>query len=333
MARAALVAVGFLASASAADHQVLFQRRGVASKASAAQEQLAMVQALARDVIAHKRPLTEGEKSVIDLIDNDIIKGNLDTITQDDKADEAALQSAADAVAACESPDLDTKITTASKMDQDAKAEWVKHETCRSEEKNLKDEMEAAKARLISFLSESKNQLPSCDVPGTEAEDDAVTKFMDDQAAWYGDHEKTYNDKLSDWNTRTTTYQNKVVECDAQQNKAQQATCNWRSYVLASQTEYDSCRTRTLKAYADVLVLNKANSEDYKTEWEAMKRLQCYMNVLRNDIQASGAELAACQEQTVSLSDFDVVEPTVAAKAQAKLDGMGDMSKDWGCAK
>jgi hypothetical protein len=123
----------------------------------------------------------------------------------------------------------------------------------------------------------------------------------------------TYNDKLSDWNTRTNTSQNKVVECDDQQNKAQQATCNWRSYVLASQTEYDPCRTRTLKAYADVLVLNKANSEDYKTDWEAMKRLQCCMNVLRNDIQASGAELTACQEQTVSLSDFDVVEPTVAA--------------------
>ena len=87
---------------------MLFQRRGVAVK-SGTQTQLAMVETLAREVAESKRPLTDGEKSILDTIDKEIIATNLDDITNDDKADEVTLQSAADAVAACES-ELDGKI-------------------------------------------------------------------------------------------------------------------------------------------------------------------------------------------------------------------------------
>ena len=104
----------------------------------------------------------------------------------------------------------------------------------------------------------------------------------------------TYCEKLADWNARIAAHEAKIVECDAQQSVAQQATCEWRTYVLASQAEYDSCRERTLRAYADVLKGNKNMAEDYKAEWTAMKHLQCYMVTLRGNIEATGDALAHC---------------------------------------
>jgi hypothetical protein len=330
MARCALIAAGFLASATAADHQVLFQKKGQLA-ATGVTANLAMVQELARDVVAQKRPLTDGEKTILDTIDQTILEPNLQTINDDDKANEKALQDAADAVAACESPELDAKIEEASKKDAKAKEEWGKHEACRAEEARLLGERKAAKGRLDDFLSESKAQLPSCAIPTAEADVETVEDFMDKQAAWYAAHDKTYGEKLADWNARIAAHEAKIVECDAQQAVAQQATCEWRTYVLASQAEYDSCRERTLKAYADVLKGNKNMADDYKAEWTAMKHLQCYMITLRGDIDATGDALAHCETEVVDTTHLDVVEPTVAAKAQGKVDGMGNMSKDYGC--
>jgi hypothetical protein len=290
-----------------------------------------MVKELAREVVAHKRTLTEGEKSILDTIDKTILGPNLDDINTADKADEESLQRAADDVAACESPDLDATVSKAAEMNATATGEWAKHAACLVEQARLKDEMEAAKGRLDDFLADSAKNLPSCAIPTAEAKVEDVEDFMDKQAAWYADHDKTYGEKLNDWNTRIAAHEAKVAECLAQQDKAQQLTCEWRAYVVASQSTYAACRARTLKAYADTLTINKANADDHKAEWEAMKHLQCYIATLRADISATGEQLAHCESETIDTTHLNIIEPTVAGVAQGKLDSMGDMSRDYGC--
>jgi hypothetical protein len=332
MARSAIFAFGLLATASEASEQVLFQRKGQLASKSGVSAQLSMVQELARDVVQHKRPLTDGEKTILNTIDETIIGPNLVDITNAHKSDAGILQGNADDVAACET-DLDGKAKVAADMNATATAEWAKHASCLVEQARLKGEMEAAKGRLDDFLQASTDALPSCTVPGAEAAVEDVEAMMDANAKWYNDHDKTYGVKLADWNARIATHDAKVEECLKQRDLAQQRTCEWRAFVVASTGEYDACRTRTLATYADTLATNQGNSKDHKAEWDAMKHLQCYIATLRADITATGEKLAHCESEVVDTSALDVVEPAVAPKAEGKVAAMGDMSRDYGCSQ
>jgi len=129
---------------------------------------------------------------------------------------------------------------------------------------------------------------------------------------------KDYNDMASYCKQKSTDYDNKKIECDALQEQMDGAACHRVVQVKDACESYSECYVGKLGSYETTQLVVQKEETDRKTEWRALKRMECLLDVVR-DCKVKDEEVEACKKKEHDTNHLIITYPTIPRQEECDV--------------
>jgi hypothetical protein len=121
----------------------------------------------------------------------------------------------------------------------------------------------------------------------------------------------------------TKSYKDHKAECDPLQSQFELGFCTWRVELMDTCKAQKTCYDDALKAYEDHKTETEQLIIQWKTEYVALKKISCYVNVWLKDSNANTVDddqLTVCQDLQPDKTKMDIDFKKPADKTECSLE-------------
>jgi len=188
------------------------------------------------------------------------------------------------------------------------------HDVCRSALKEMDADKTTKCNALTSFIDGLTT--PNCNKPdrtGMQGYFDGLKNHVESNY----DTWKEKNDACVDAENAVVL---KDTECDTIQGQFETKFCSYRLEMFTTCSEYVGCYANSQAEFEAVMATTGVAQESRKIEWNAIKKINCYVAVLVDDENPDRkAELDKCQVLDPDVSALTLAEPTVDGQDTCNL--------------
>ncbi|CAJ1338060.1 unnamed protein product [Effrenium voratum] len=127
------------------------------------------------------------------------------------------------------------------------------------------------------------------------------------------DATSSYNTKMAECQTKQTPVASKELQCATLESSATSALCAPYEGKLAVCKTYESCWSAAGSAAGNSLNTAQSIQDNLKTQWTALKRIQCLLDVLAKSGDQTAA-LTACIAKTHSTDSLTLTPAAAPTK-------------------
>ena len=127
------------------------------------------------------------------------------------------------------------------------------------------------------------------------------------------DASSSYSAKQSECNTKTSPVSIKTLHCETLKSNATEAFCTPYQGKVTACNVYDSCWAASEAAATSAYDTAVSISENLKTQWNALKRVECLLDVLTKSGDQTAA-LTECIQKTHSTDTLSITKPALPTK-------------------
>mmetsp|Transcript_25634 Transcript_25634/g.59538 ORF Transcript_25634/g.59538 Transcript_25634/m.59538 type:complete len:363 (+) Transcript_25634:61-1149(+) len=127
------------------------------------------------------------------------------------------------------------------------------------------------------------------------------------------DAESNYTTKRTECSAKSSPVATKELHCATLKANATEAICVPYQGKVSACNAYDSCWASSAAAAANSFDTAVSISENLKTQWEALKRIECLLDVLTKDGDQTAA-LTECVKKTHTTDSLTIVKPQLPTK-------------------
>lgn len=219
--------------------------------------------------------------------------------------------------------DCDTTLRRTGKtvilMNASVLGEETKLNACKKSEDLLESAYQRANQSITQFLETAVP--PSSTIPSLAA-GPSVESYVFGALDFWTKFKKTYSGMKAALSNASDAYFVKAANCSAQRTGFKTSYCNLKLEISGAQKAYGTCRSGVEYLYNQTLLTSNSNANGRKTDYKAVLRLKCYLEVIQKDKNEAPGKLAACKTQVVDASFLDIVEPSLPAPPTAYLTNL-----------
>jgi len=198
------------------------------------------------------------------------------------------------------------------------KSDRTSHSQCRETEKEKTSTKSKACKKLDDYLNGIQ---PPQDIPNPKSRDEMV-KYVKAMSGYFCP-KGPETTELDDACTKATEeHANHKSGCDTLQNQFESDFCTWRAQLNDQCFFLKKCYETALDAYKTHVDATKTLVSQWKTEYAALKKILCYVDVWLSDdntATVSSDQLNHCQANDVDTSPMEVDFGTPVAKSDCSL--------------
>jgi len=285
-------------------------------KLSSVEAHLEQVEAMVKDVVRSKRPLTEVEKTSFELMKSALENTSMPAIEKGHQDDQIIIDVTRGAVEACNTR-LESDTQEAATLEEDQMAKKPDG-TCRQEQDGMAEQNKSNWESLSDYVQTIQIQTRP---DGVLTLDDWFVNGVDVfkvAVEIYPKKEKQYLDGGSDWST-------KKGACDKEDADYETSFCAWEQNASKAVSDYNECFDEKSQAFATTRKLVLDSADKRKAEYVASKKILCFIDVLIEMIRKSSDELTAAVEHCVNLqvdtSKLELEDTEMPARSSPDLVG------------
>jgi hypothetical protein len=151
------------------------------------------------------------------------------------------------------------------------------HATCRAGEKEKEEHKNGRCGELDTYLAAVKDGSPK------PTGRDAMVKWVEDESAYYCPKGPEATAKDEACKTAEKEHAEHKADCDKKQASFELGFCTWRTELVQECKELSTCYTDAVENYNKHVTITKELVEKLKTEYKALKKILCYVDVWMND--------------------------------------------------
>jgi len=285
-------------------------------KLSNVESHLEKVEAMVKDVIKKDRPLTEAEKSSLELMKSTLEDMSLPAIEKGHEDDQKIMDATGGSLEACNSR-LEDNTQEAATLKEHQMAKKPDG-TCRQEQNGMAEQNTSNWGDLSNYVQGIHIQArPDSVLVLDDWFADGVNVF-EAAAKIYPEKEKKYLDGQSGWST-------KKGACDEEEKSFEDAFCTWERNASKAVSDYDECFDENSKTFETIKKAVLDSAERRKAEYVASKKILCFIDVLIEKIGKDSDELTAavnhCTNLQVDTSKYEVKNTEMPTRSTPDLVG------------
>jgi len=237
----------------------------------------------------------------------------------------AAQKEVKDNIAAIEKCNGDTAEKLSTEIAESKKEVGTRreaHKKCRDGEIKIWQEKEKKCKHLTSWLKQTTADGPEKPAGYEQVPDDEKVEYVEKMSAYWCKKGDVAQEKQRVCEKLKKDHLAEKEKCDPLQSQFELGFCSWRTKLIDACEEHTTCYDDAKKAYT----VHKKQTEElvlkWKTEYTALKKILCYVNVWLSDDKAEtvdSSQLKHCQKLTPDDSKMDVDYGKVPAKAECSL--------------
>eukprot|EP00931_Biecheleriopsis_adriatica_P084461 TRINITY_DN582_c0_g1_i6.p1 TRINITY_DN582_c0_g1~~TRINITY_DN582_c0_g1_i6.p1 ORF type:complete len:336 (+),score=95.91 TRINITY_DN582_c0_g1_i6:97-1104(+) len=285
-------------------------------KLSTVESHLEQVEAMVKDVIKKDRPLTEAEKSSMELMKSTLEDISLPSIEKGHEDDQKIMDLARGSLEACNSR-LENNTQEAATLKEDQMAKKPDG-ACRQEQGGMAEQNMSNWGDLLNYVQGIHIQArPDGVLVLDDWFADGVNVFKA-AAEIYPVKEKKYLDGQNAWST-------KKGACDDEEKTFEDAYCTWEQNASKAVSDYEECFEEKSKTFESTRKAVLDSAEGRKAEYVASKKILCFIDVLIEKIGKDSDDLTAavnhCVNLQVDTSKYELKNTGMPARSSPDLVG------------
>jgi len=220
------------------------------------------------------------------------------------------LRTLSQAASSCNRNLTQTLNTVISNVERQVKAAGTNHSTCRTNEAAFNATMMSECKALETFLTEVS-------LPAVLPEEDTsalMGPYIEAMSTYFCPKHGMFVKLDSACTTATESYNAHRHKCNELQGRYEMDFCIWRTRLLDTCSSSTTCYANAVAAYWTRDASTKLLESKWRTEWTALKKIQCYVNVWMENGDTSTVNqqtLQACNSTSVDTSPMNIVYPGV----------------------
>jgi hypothetical protein len=220
------------------------------------------------------------------------------------------------AIEKCNEDKASTFSEIAATTKKTVEAERKAHSTCRDAEMETHVDMVKKCKHLKSWLK----SLSSPEKTGSD--DDAMVEWVGKMDGYWCPKGETAKEKSKTCKKAKADHKAAKEKCDPLQSQFELGFCTWRVELIDACGAHTTCYDAALKTYKDHKVTTQQLIVQWKTEYVALKKISCYVNVWLSDDDATTVDadqLTECQDLQPDKSKMNIDFKSPADKAECSL--------------
>jgi len=180
------------------------------------------------------------------------------------------------------------------------------HAQCRDAEVKLERDMDDKCTHLTKWLKQTTEGGPE---EPKGAGDDEMVQYVEDMSAYWCGKGEAAEKKQKICEKAKEEHRTHKEECDKKQRDFEFGFCEWREHMILKCGIHTACYTEKKDAYDEHVKTTKGLVEKWKTEYTALKKILCYVNVWLSDgdhTTVDAGVLDTCQKLKPECSKMDI---------------------------
>jgi len=180
------------------------------------------------------------------------------------------------------------------------------HAQCRDAEVELFEDMVKKCTHLTEWLKQTTEDGPE---EPKGAGDDEMVEYVEKMSAYWCKKGEAAEEKQKICEKGKEDHLTQKEKCDEKQRTFESGFCIWRTRMIDICTIHDTCYTDAKNAYDGHAKSTEVLVKKWKTEYTALKKILCYVNVWLSDgdhTTVDAGELETCQKLKPDCSQMDI---------------------------
>jgi hypothetical protein len=241
----------------------------IESRSASAEDLLAQIQTLVKSTNAGDRDqIPQIKKLAEELLEE--VKGD-----RNKEAEEVPIN--LKAVADCNDGSTKDQQDIKTNIEKTVSTSRDTHATCREEEKKKEEHKNGRCGELDTFLEAIKTPAAK------PADRDPRVKWVEEESSYWCEQGPTVTGLNEACKKAETEHGEHKADCDKKQASFELGFCTWRTELLLECKDLDTCYADAVKNYDAHVTITKKLLEKLTTEYKALKKILCYVDVWMND--------------------------------------------------